>query len=734
MIFQFLLRRISLLPIVGLLPALLLTPDRANSAEWGLCRTPDFEYLKPDDLSEGQSKLEAQTLISNNGDQVLLKGGVMVLRTQQSIRADEVNLDKITDQIKAVGNVRFESADYRLSSELASVDNRNNTALFENADFTLPSRHLSGQASRIEKLDESRSRFSGLTYSSCDPQNLDWYLQASELEIDDESGRGSAKHTTLYFKDFPIFYLPYFLFPVDDRRMSGILSPGLGYSDSLGVNFTLPVYWNIAPNYDATITPASYEKRGLQLTTENRYLFDRNNGQVDLSYLDDKETKTGRWFQQWQHRSRFGLTSSIDLLVAEVSDNDFFDEFSGIAPQYNDTSHLERHVTVNSSFGNWSGKIHWQNYQTLDTSTLVEDRPYQSLPAISLQRQTLPLYDSLTFDFRAEWVDFERVDSVVGKRSHLVPQLSWQSRDSWYFIKPALQLSLTDYQLEDNIGDDSITRSIPTFSLDNGLIFDRTIGEDKGWIQTLEPRLYFLHTPFEEQDQIPDFDTSVLSSSYNNLFKNNRFNGSDRIGDANQVTLGISSRLFRSEDGGQLMHAKLGQIHYAEDRRVSLDGAVDTEPRSDMIAELDLWPNVNTKITSSIVYSAANNQVQQRDISINYARRGFATNFAYYFTDAELEQALVSMVYPINERWSMVAKYHQSLLFDKPVENLFGLSYESCCWGLKILASQTGDEAQDFAETENAVFFELTLKGLSQAGEDIDTRIANSIPGYSSNF
>ena len=733
MIFQFLLRRLSLLFIVGLLPALLLTPERVNSAEWNLCQTPDFEYLKPDDLSEGQSKLEAQTLSSNNGDQILLKGGVTVLRSAQSIRADEVNIDKITEQMEAVGNVRFESADYRLSSELASINNRNNTAVFEKTDFTLATSHLSGQANRFEKLDDSRSRFSGLTYSSCDPQNLDWYLQASELEIDDESGRGSATHTTLYFKDVPIFYLPYFLFPVDDRRMSGILSPGLGYSDSLGINFTLPVYWNIAPNHDATITPASYEKRGLQLTTENRYLFDRNEGQVDLSYLDDKETKTSRWFQQWQHRSRFG-TTSIDLLVAEVSDNDFFDEFGGIAPQYNDINHLERHVTVNNTLGNWSGRIHWQNYQTLDPSTLVEDRPYQSLPAISLQRQTLPLYDALTFDFRGEWIDFERADSVVGKRSHLVPRLNWQSRDSWYYIKPVLQLSLTDYQLEDNIGDDSITRSIPTLSLDNGLIFERTASEDKGWIQTLEPRLYFLHTPFEEQNQIPDFDTSVLSSSYNNLFRNNRFNGSDRIGDANQVTLGISSRLFRSEDGSELMHAKLGQIHYAEDRRVSLDGVIDTEPRSDMIAELDLWPNVNTKLTSSVVYSAANNQVQQRDISINYARRGFAANLGYYFTDAELEQALISMVYPINERWSMVAKYHQSLLFDKPVENLFGLSYESCCWGLKILASQTGDEAQDFAKTDNAVFFELTLKGLSQAGEDIDTRIANSIPGYSSNF
>ena len=243
-----------------------------------------------------------------------------------------------------------------------------------------------------------------------------------------------------------------------------------------------------------------------------------------------------------------------------------------------------------------------------------------------------------------------------------------------------------------------------------------------------------VHTPFEDQDDIPDFDTSLSSSTYSNLFKNNRFTGADRIGDTTQVTFGLASHIYDTDSGVELLHARIGQIFYFEDRRVSLDGSRDEDTKSNAIGELDIWPNPRMKVSARTVYDQDQSELTERDLSIYYSHDGKAVNFGYYFDDEELEQSLVSAVYPVNERWTLLAKYHQSLLFDRPVEKLLGINYESCCWGLKILAGQTADEDEDFAELDNSIYFELTLKGLSQVGRDIDQQLTNAIPGYRPGF
>jgi LPS-assembly protein len=331
-------------------------------------------------------------------------------------------------------------------------------------------------------------------------------------------------------------------------------------------------------------------------------------------------------------------------------------------------------------------------------------------------------------------VSFDRDKSVTGNRTNIVTAVNWKSSNSWYFFEPELQLAFTDYQLDDNPGDDSIQRTLPTLGIDSGLVFERVSGSTDQLLHTLEPRLYYLYTPYEDQDDIPDFDTSLNASTFNNLFRNNRFTGADRIGDANQVTLGLTSRIYNNDSGDELMKAQIGQTIYFEDRRVSLNGSRDDASRSDTIAELALSPNSSWKIAARLVYDEEENELSDKDLSVGYRNNGLAANLGYYFTKDELEQALVSMVYPVNERWTVVAKYQQSLEFDKPVENLLGINYESCCWGLKILAGQTGQDFEDYAETTNSIFFEITFKGLSQAGDDIDKQLINAIPGYNPAF
>jgi LPS-assembly protein len=716
--------------LAGLLSAICFRPGLAAEADWSLCRVPSFQFLGNDDIALDETRVEAQTIASENSETIHLVGGVRLQRRDQQIDADDIRITKSTEAIQAHGNVLYVDPTSQIRSPEIRVDNLNDRAEFEQPEFEMRQRHARGQAKRIDKLDEYRSRYTDLEYTSCDPDDSAWHLRASELEIDRESGRGEATSTTLYIKDIPFLYLPYFQFPVDDRRMSGMLTPSLGYDDTNGATVIVPVYWNQAPNYDMTITPAWYSQLGLQLNTENRYLFDTNRGQIDLSYIDDRNFGESRWFRQWRNETTLPFDVNAAVLLAGVSDRDFFQDFPTVASQYKDTRHLERYVRLNRNGALWQSELLWQDYQTLDEDTAVTARPYSRLPRFTLDAQPQAWQGQLLLPVHFETVSFERDDSVTGRRTHFVPSIRWKSANSWYFFEPDLQLAFTDYALDDNPGDDSLNRALPTLGVDSGLIFERTAGSHGQWRQTLEPRLYFLYTPYRNQDDIPNFDTSLVASTYSNLFLNNRFNGADRIGDASQVTFGLVSRIFDDASGSELLHARAGQIFYFEDRRVSLDGSRDQATRSDLIAELDLWPDSTLSINTRMVYDPEAQTINERDFSVNYSDNGLAANVGYYFTEDVLEQGLASVAYPINERWGMVAKLHRSLKFNKPVENLLGISYESCCWGLKILAGQTGNPAEKFAVTDNSIYFEFTFKGLSQAGQDIDTQLFDSIPGY----
>ena len=718
--------------ITGIFLGLSVEPVLA-AENWGLCRAPSFEFVDSTDPAQSATEIRSQRVSRDNNDLVRFSGQVELNRGGQKISADELIIDNLSEQLQANGRVIFEDANFRLQTEALNLNQKNQSARFDSAKFELPGQHAHGTAAEIFKIDESRSRFRDILYTSCDPEDRDWHLTASELKIDDESGRGTAKHATLYFQNIPFFYLPYIMFPIDDRRMSGMLAPLISYSDTRGSSLAIPVYWNIAANIDATITPAWFSKRGAQWNSENRYLSPNHEGQIALSYLDDDLTNSTRWLKKWQHNADFGPDIKANVLLQEVSDELYFSDFEALTSERDDIDYLDRHVTITRSGDSWQTKLLWQDYQTLDPGIAITSQPYQRLPGLMLNSLFKPLDNGLQFSLRNEWVDFERDGSVTGSRLHMAPSMAWSKIDSWYFFKPQLQYALTEYRLDNNFpNDNAISRSIPTLSLDTGLIFERIFSAKRGLIQTLEPRLFYLKTPFEDQSMIPDFDTALLSESYNSLFKTNRFSGFDRISDADQITLGIGSRIISTSNGTELLNLTLAQIHYQQDRRVSLDNTIAVSPKSSLIAQMIMSPSSNWKITSKLVRHPETKKLSEKNLSINYQNQGFAANIEYFFTDAVLEQSLLSAIYPLNDRWAIVAKYHQSQLFDKPVENLFGLSYESCCWGFKILASQTSDD--NFIETDQAIYFELTLKGLSQVGQDIDKELSNSIPGYQARF
>jgi LPS-assembly protein len=716
--------------------------------DWALCGVPSFSLIDTANTNASKAtQVEANFMSQQNESIAYFSGQVELTRPAQVLLADELTMNNVTEQVKASGNVTFESDTSQLRTEFMTMNQKDQSAYFTTSSFTLSEQHVRGTANEVIQFSSSLSRYKKIQYTTCDPGNSNWHLTADQLDINQESGLGTAQHATVYIQDLPVLYLPYLQFPIDDRRMSGILAPTIGSSNDSGDIISIDVYWNIATNLDATITPIWYGKRGLQINTENRYLFKNHTGELYLSKLEDKKKNDTRSFRKWLHQADLGSNITADIARREVSDSTFFDDFASLGDSNDDVTHLERHATLNHSAKLWQSSLMFQSFQTPDPKFEIDQtgqplvpniasRPYRRLPKLTVDSRFKAFDNGIQFNIDNEWVRFDhKSDSkIVGDRSYFLPYLSFDQSDSWYFFKPKLEYALSDYQLDNNsLGDNSIQRNIPIFSLDTGLFFDREMNIGNDWTQTLEPRIYFLHTPYEDQSNIPVFDSAALSDSYDNFFRSNRFSGSDRIGDANQMSLGIGTRILDNESGSELLYSSIGLTFYANDRRVQIRGnTAKTLPKSNIISETTINPNRNLSIYTKLVYKQSTKKISEKTLLVHYLNDGFAANLEYFLNDTALEQAAISMVYPINPRWTMVAKHSESILLNKTDENLLGLNYESCCWGIKMLISQTSND--NFTETDDAVFFELTLKGLGQSSQTLDSQLAEAIVGYNPNF
>ena len=716
--------------IFSILIAYMFLPLPLSAQQSSLCQISKVNTptnIRSDDKIEvNADKFET------GGQRFIFSGNVQLSQQNQFIVADRITLDRSNDQISASGNILFSDTDFIITANQLQLDQTQNKLDLFQTNFELIQSQGRGSADRITRFGQ-QSELTQVRYNTCEPGDESWLLTGDKLDINQQNGLGTMQHATLEFKGVPFFYLPWFRFPIDDRRMSGILTPAINYSEDHGLNLELPIYWNLAENYDATITPIWFEQRGLQLNTEARYLFQRQYGELFLSGLDDRSTDSDRWFGLWTHSASLPFESSAEILYQKVSDDEFLDDFSHVNAIRSSPDFLQRKLSISRNFGLWQSQVKWQDYQTIDADKSISSRPYQRLPELTLSRRYISESSDLQLNLPIEWVQFKREQSITGERFHTLPALSLPSYASWYLFHPKLELALSQYDLDNNTAGnpDRISRSIPLISLDTALNFER-IFSDSGLLQSFQPRLYLLYVPFEEQSDIPDFDTSLLSETYSSLFKSNRFSGSDRIGDSQQISVGLNTTIFNPESGRKLLDASIGQSYYLEDRRVSLGTAIDERSRSNLINEIKFSPLVNLSFTSKLIFNQDTDNFEQKNLSAQLIHKGSVFNLASHFTEDRLNQVSFSTAYRLNRQWNLFAKYHQSRFHDAPVDHLLGFSYETCCWGLKMLAREFSDD--DFEQQDRSIYFELTLKGLGQSGKRINQHLENAILGYNSKF
>jgi LPS-assembly protein len=683
-----------------------------------------------------------------NGTSVF-SGDVDVTRAGQQLSSQRATYNRNTGDVTASGDVRLRDSETIIDAERAEWSLSDDKGMMLDAEYRVRQMHARGEASHVLRRGKTNTDMKNATYTTCPEGDNAWKLKANTVHLDHEKAVGEAKHVVLHMRGVPVFYTPYINFPLNDERKSGFLVPSIGSSDETGFDLSTPYYWNIAPNLDATITPRYMADRGLMLNGQFRYLFESSEGEVEASFLgsDDLEKdgdEINPHFQEdrelfsWQHLSRFDNRWRARVDYNYVSDKNYFEDF-GSSLNLSSRTHLNRLVETGYIGNNWDFTARLQGYQTL--ADVAE--PYKRLPQLLLRGFLPDQALGLTYELDAEYVEFDHEDRVEGQRIDFEPAISLPMGTSAFYATPRVALNHTRYNLTNDTNnrfDDSATRTLPVTSFDTGVFFERELSfGDGNYIQTIEPRAFYLYIPRRDQSDIPSFDTSLSTFNMIRLFSYDRFIGRDRVGDANQLSLAVTSRLLDEETGEENLRLTVGQIQYFTDREVTLpNGRVDNRSDSDMIAEAvayisDTWsvsgeiqwdPNDDTSNMSSVGLRYRGGEGRIFNISHRYRRDDVTTN-----TLEGLEHIDVSAQMPVGDRWSVFGRWYRAIDQGRTLEGLAGVEYNSCCWATRLAVRNYVNDAGD-DDRNLSIYLQVELKGLGSFGKKSDSLLQRSIRGY----
>ncbi len=678
-----------------------------------------------------------QATLDENG-QASASGSVRLEKDGQALEAPELNYNRKTSRATAEKGLLYYRPGINLSAESADVNINEETGRFGNTQFALTENGGRGHAERVESLGAGMFELHVADYSTCPGEKKAWRLSAERIELDQQEGRGEAFDAVLRVFEWPVFYTPYISFPIDDKRHTGFLLPVIGLSGRNGFELATPYYINIAPGRDATVTPRLLTKRGVQLGGEFRYLNPHSVGRVVGEYLpSDSAFGSDRSLFQFEHVGRFGRHFGIEADYTRVSDDEYFEDL-GSDLSSTSQSQLERalELTFAATGVRFSALV--RNFQTLEDDRGTQTfrlEPYERLPQaqLSLKSPTAPLYVGLDTQFS----NFQRDDSVDGLRYDVRPRLGLGTDRGYWYAHSEASYRYTRYALRDTPtgADDTLDRQIPSFSTESGLRFERLL--QNGWLQTLEPRVFYLYNGFDAQDELPVFDTGIPDLRFDRLFSDNRFVGRDRIGDANQVTLGLTSRFIDPDDGRTVVNLNLGRIYGFSPIDVRLPQRSPIgfgERHSDIVANAEYAPLRNLYSSLTLQYDPEDARFNRGSVRAGYrddAGRRLDVGYRYYrdFRAASvqsptgpfetLEQTDILLKLPVSQRLKLFGRWNYSLENSQSVQTLGGLEYRpSCCWAMRgawqrFVRNQEG-------EYDTGIFFQIELTGLGRFGDNIE--------------
>lgn len=759
-------------------------PPRPDN--FALCRPNGMlEFYDPFLSKDSALRATAETHVwadhVESPDQVVyhLSGNVKTVRADQELHADFADYNSDTSDYDARGGVHYQEATHLLSADHITGNTDNSTGLATgNVRYQMLDSHGNGTAVQGQMLDADRNRYTAASYSTCDIGHHIWEIRAKEIDTDDTTARGVAHSATMSMFGVPFFYFPWMSFPLNNDRQSGFLYPYFEHTGRAGYQFRIPYYFNLAPNYDATLTPRYYTLRGTMLSGEVRYMFPKTSGEFEIEFMprdnynDQKLTSTSidtqgqqRYLYKFVNTTSlwpgWSLSTNIDRASDQNYLRDFGDDLFTIS-----TAFLYSSIYLNGSGNWWSASIGGDMWQNVDPSEPNSVEPYKRLPRATFNMD-IPFAHWYDVGMNSEAVDFHKFNQVEGSRLDLYPYVDADFQGPAWFIRPKLAYRYTAYSLDSGyqkygyygpiaantaspFTQSNPSRSLPIVSLDQGLIFERSTSIfGSNYTQTLEPRLYYLYVPYRNQNNLPLFDTSLLPFDDWMLFAPNQYVGGDRQMNANNLTGAVTTRLL--DDGGvERLSATFGQIRYFAPQRVQApctgtSGQGCSAPTdwtgSDYVAELSTQLNDQWTASTEYLWNPVTRRTDLGTFTVQ-RRLGFdgILNFSYRFRRGLLEQYDISAVYPLTERWRLIGDWTYSVMDKRTVEAVAGVQYEGCCVKVSVIARHyvTGYDGvvtnlppgQVGPGSDTAVMFQLEFKGMGTFSGQTDSILRRDILGY----
>jgi LPS-assembly protein len=729
---------------------------------------------KQDFLSQSDKRDVAPMDIKSNYAEVYdseirtFTGDVQMSRADQQSTSKSANYDSVSDVLDLNGNVFYHDEGVAMHSESAMLNLASDQAKLRDVQFISPTTPLRGKAQAYYRESKTLSNYKDVAYTSCRPGNQDWVIHASDLEMDKVSGQGTAKHTWLEFKGLPVFYSPMLSFPIDNRRKSGFLAPSFGSTKYSGFRVAAPYYWNIAPNYDATFTPRELSKRGPLFSTLFRHMNEQSQSKVGVEFMPyDTELKTTRYLGSIQNSTTITPNIHSNLDLNYVSDQTYFAEL-GNALSFANINYLKSSADISYVNKDVNFMTSMVNYQSINTTISDAALPYRTLPRVNLNlnhefKSVVPLVTNM----ENEYVYFQQSSLVNGQRMHTRPSISTPLNNASSFFTPKLSLDYTQYALSNitsSNASNSISRTLPVFSADSGLFFERDVNIANGaFTHTLEPRLFYLYIPTTNQSNIPVFDSAQYDFQYGAMFRENSFSGTDRIQNANQVTTALTSRLIDSS-GLERLNLNVGEIFYFQDRQESLPSEgvpaqvayFNQQSYSNVVTDLTSQLSKQISFVSGMQWNPVRNDFERLKAGLHYrTETNTLFNARYYnrknplipyvspdIVTTDIQETDLSARYPIYDNWSLMGRWQYSLLLKKSQDTFFGIEKENCCWRFRVALrryinniSSTNSAPNSVIATtpgtpQNGIFFEFELKGITSLGDAMDEFLGRELYGY----